>query len=197
MNGPTVRFVTTCVVAGVVFATMLATACTPPPPPTPVITMPPPGSLDPPPMTLTVEDARQFLRAVPTGAVALKEADRYRAVGNREAVFLLVKYAARKRVPEAAYELGRMYDPATHAKGGVVLNPDVSTAASWFRLSARNGHVRAMVRLGELYRDGDIEATGGRSELDNGVPQELLDMNATERGFFWLDRAAKAGGNTE
>ena len=146
---------------------------------------------------MTVEDARNFLRTEPSGAAALKEADRYRAGGNREAVFLLVKYAARKRVPEAAYELGRMYDPATHAKGGVVLNPDVSTAASWFRWAARSGHVKAMVRLGELYRDGDLEATGRRSELDNGVPQQLLEMNATERGFFWLDQAARAEGNTE
>ena len=192
MNGATRRLMASVAVVGVVAATMLATGCAspPPPPPSPIAYVPVPAI---PPAT-TIEDARKFLRRKPSGAAALKEAERYRAAGNREAVFLLVKYAARDRVPEAAYELGHMYDPATHAKGGVVLNPDVSTAASWFRWAARSGHVRAMVRLGEMYRDGVLGATGGASARSNGVPEALLELNATERGFYWLDKAAKAGG---
>ena len=182
-------------VGGIVVAAILLAGCAPPPrpPPAPILYNAP----VPKPRATTVEEARKFLRGEPSGETALKEAKRYRAAGNREAVFLLVKHAARKQHPLAAYEMGRMYDPATHAKAGVVLNPDVRTAAAWFRLAARIGHVPSMLRLGEMYRDGILEATGGTAEIKNGVPRELLETDATERGFFWLDKAAKAGGTSE
>ena len=194
MNGTARRHRASGAVGGIVVAAILLAGCAPPPPPPAPIVYSVPA---PQPRATTVEEARKFLRGEPSGEAALKEAKRYRAAGNREAVFLLVKHAAREQHPQAADEMGRMYDPATHAKAGVVLNPDVRTAASWFRLAARIGHVPSMVRLGEMYRDGILEATGGTAEIKNGVPRELLEMDATERGFFWLDRAAKAGGISE
>lgn len=193
MNGPTRRLGSYGAAGGILAAAILLAGCASPPGPRTVYVEQPP----PPPRTTTVEDARSFLREDPSGEAALAEAERFQAAGNREAVFLLVKRAAGKQVPQAAYEMGRMYDPATYAKGGVVLNPDVRTAASWFRWGARGGHVRSMIRIGEMYRDGVIEATGGTAEIKNGVPAELLEMNATERGFYWLDRAAKAGGTSQ
>ena len=179
-------------VAGIVVAGILLAACAPPPSPTPrTVYVEPPA-----PRTTTVEDARSILREEPSGKAALKEAERFQAAGNREAVFLLVKYAARKKVPEAAYEMGRMYDPETHAKG-VVLEPNVLVAAQWFRWGARNGHVPSMSRLGLMYKDGILEATGAATETKNGVPEELLGMDATDRSFYWLDKAARAGESTQ
>ena len=179
-------------VAGIVVAGILLAACAPPPSPTPrTVYVEPPA-----PRTTTVEDARSILREEPSGKAALKEAERFQAAGNREAVFLLVKYASRKKVPEAAYEMGRMYDPETHAKG-VVLEPNVLVAAQWFRWAARNGHVPSMSRLGLMYKDGILEATGAASETKNGVPEELLGMDATDRSFYWLDKAARAGESTQ
>ena len=180
-------------VAGIVVAGILLAACAPPPSPAPrTVYVEPPA-----PRTTTVEDARSILREEPSGKAALKEAERFQAAGNREAFFLLVKYAAsRKRVPEAAYEMGRMYDPETHAKG-VVLEPNVLVAAQWFRWGARNGHVPSMFRLGLMYKDGILEATGAASEIKNGVLEELLGMDATDRSFYWLDKAARAGESTQ
>lgn len=130
---------------------------------------------------LTVESARRFLRGKPQLRAVMREANRYKAAENREAVFLLVKYAARRGLPDAQYELGRRYDPKTHSKDGIVLRPDVKIAAQWFKRAAHRGHVGAMARLGELYKNGQIAAEG--------------DKNATELGFYWLDRAAKARRN--
>ena len=123
----------------------------------------------------SVEDARRLLRKKPTARTALKAAERFRAAGNREAVFLLVKYAAFRGSRQAAYEMGRRYDPATHVKDGIVLKPQVARAAEWYTRAAEKDHLASMVRLGEMYRDGLLEGTA--------------DMNATELSFFWFDRA--------
>ena len=134
-----------------------------------------------PPLTVTytqatsVEDARQIIRGKPSPYVALDAVERFRAAGNREAVFLLVKYAAHRGAPEAAYQMGRRYDPATHVKDGIVLKPHVRTASDWYERAAHAGHRASMVRLGEMYRDGLLEATG--------------DMDATERSFYWFEKA--------
>ena len=148
------------------------------PAPAPVVYIPVPAKTDP--AAFTVASARSFLQKNPDPRKVMTEAERYRAAENREAVFLMVKYAARRGLPEAAYELGRHYDPKTHSKDGIVLRPDVKVAAEWFNMAALAGHVGAMTRLGELYRDGQIAAKG--------------DKNATELGFYWLDRAAQARG---
>ena len=127
---------------------------------------------------LTVQTARRFLQKKPFPREVMREAARYRAAENREAVFLMVKYAALRGLPEAQYEMGRRYDPKTHSKDGIVLRPDVKFAAKWFEKAAHGGHVDAMARLGELYKNGQIDAEGNK--------------NATELGLYWLDRAAKA-----
>ena len=128
----------------------------------------------------SVEDARRILKGKPSPYVALDAVDRFRAAGNREAVFLLVKYAAHRGAPEAAYEMGRRYDPATHVKDGIVLKPHVPTAAEWYERAAHAGHRASMIRLGEMYRDGLLEATG--------------DMDATERSFYWFEKAEQGRG---
>ena len=144
----------------------------------------------PAPLPATVEAARQLLNMEPSldPRVIWGEADRFRRAGNREAVFLLVKYAARHGVPEAAYDLGRHYDPATHTEDSIVLAADVREAAGWFHAAARAGHAGAMVRLGEMYRDGLIDPPANAPEGD---------MDATEWSFYWFDRAAAAGGMTQ
>ena len=131
----------------------------------------------------SVEDARRILRAKPDADTALDAVERFRAAGNREAVFLLVKYAAHRGAPEAAYEMGRRYDPATHVKDGIVLKPHVPTAATWFEKAGNAGHRASMVRLGGMYRDGLLEATGG--------------MDATELSFYWFEKAEKRGGTRQ
>ena len=138
----------------------------------------------------TVEGARQLLNMEPKldPRVVWGEVDRFRRAGNREAEFLLVKYAAHNGVPEAAYHLGRQYDPATHTEDRIVLAADVREAAEWFHAAARAGHVGAMVRLGEMYRDGLIDPPANAPEGD---------MDATEWSFYWFDRAAAVGGMTQ
>ena len=184
------------VAMGIACTAVLVAGCASPPPPAVRYVSPAETSVVV-PMGTSVEDARQFLREKPRGEAALTEAQRFRAAGNREADFLLVKYAAREGVPAAAYELGRMYDPATHVRGGVVSNADALRAADWFRWAAHKGHVKAMVRLGEMYEAGVIKATGESSELDNAVPKEILELDATERSLYWFKRAAEEGGMSE
>ena len=133
------------------------------------------------PEAFTVATARRFLQGNPSPRAVMQAVARYRTAENREAVFLMVKYAARRGHPEAEYEMGRRYDPKTHTKDGIVIRPDVKYAAEWFKRAADGGHIEAMTRLGELYRDGQIAAEGGK--------------NATELGFYWLDRAQRARGN--
>ena len=187
------------VAMGIACTAVLVAGCASPPPPDVRYVSPAETSVVV-PMGTSVEDARQILRRKPRGEAALTEAQRFRAAGNREAVFLLVKYAAGAaggRVPAAAYELGRMYDPATHVRGGVVSNADALRAAWWFRWAAHKGHVKAMVRLGEMYEAGVIKATGESSERDMAVPKELLELDATERSLYWFKRAAEEGGMSE
>lgn len=152
--------------------------------PTVVVVEPPPAPAPPP---ATVAAARQLLNMEPKldPRVIWGEVDRFRLAGNREAVFLLVKYAARAGVPEAAYEFARHYDPATHTEDSLVLAADAREAAVWFHAAARAGHAGAMVRLGEMYRDGLIDPPANAPEGD---------MDATEWSFYWFDRAAAAGG---
>ena len=133
------------------------------------------------PEVLTVESARRFLRRKPNPRAVMRESARYRAAENREAVFLMVKYAALRGLPEAEYELGRRYDPKTHSKDGIVLRSNVKIAAEWFKKAANGGHIEAMARLGELYKNGEIASEGNK--------------NATELGLYWLGRAAKARRN--
>ena len=175
MSGPAGRLRSTRALAWIaVMAILLAGCATSPPAPRPQVRPPAPA-----PAT-DVDEARRFLQGQPDRYATFREAERYRAAGNREAVFLLVKYAARKGVPEAEYEMGRRYDPATHAKDGIVLKPHAPTAAQWYERAASKGHVPSMVRLGGMYGDGLIRPTGER--------------NATEESLHWLNKAAQAGG---
>ena len=167
--------------------------CGPSAPPVVVMAPPPAPAPAPAPPPATVEAARQLLNMEPKldPRVVWGEVDRFRRAGNREAVFLLVKYAAGNGgngVPEAAYDLARHYDPATHTEDSIVLAADVREAAVWFHKAARAGHVGAMVRLGEMYRDGLIDPPADAPEGE---------MNATEWSFHWFDRAAAAGGMTQ
>ena len=173
-TGEKARLVTLC---GTVAVVALVAGCTPEP--RPVVYEPVPVKVAD-PAAFTVDAARSFLQGNPYPRAVMREADRYRGAENREAVFLMVKYAARRGLPEAQYELGRRYDPKTYSRAGIVLRPDVKTAAQWFKKAANGGHVKAMTRLGEMYRDGQIAAEG--------------DKDATELGFYWLDRAQRAGG---
>ncbi len=161
-------------------AAVILAGCGPSSPQVVVLEPPPP----PPPATL--EAARQLLNMDPKldPRVVWGEVDRFRRAGNREAVFLLVKYAAHNGIPEAAYDLGRHYDPVTHTEDSIVLAADVREAARQFHAAARAGHVAAMMRLGEMYRDGLIDPPANGPE----------DMDATEWSFYWFGRAAAAGG---
>ena len=154
-----------------VMAILLAGCAAPSPAPRPQV---------PPAPAVTVEDARRFLQARPDPYVALREAGRYRTGGNKEAVFLLVKYAASNGVAEAEYEMGRYYDPATYLEGGIVLQPQAARAAEWYGRAADKDHVPSMVRLGQMYGDGVIQAPSGTSAVD-----ESLRL---------LNRAAQLGG---
>jgi TPR repeat protein len=178
MNMHTGEKATLVTLCGTLVVVALVAGCQPAP--APVVYIPVPAKADPGPAAFTVASARSFLQKNPDPRKVMTEAERYRAAENREAVFLMVKYAARRGLPEAEYELGRRYDPKTHSKDGIVLRPNVKVAAEWFKRAAHAGHVGAMTRLGELYRDGQIVAEG--------------DKDATELGFYWLDRAAQARG---
>jgi len=127
---------------------------------------------------LTVDGARAYLRdAAPTPAEALAEAQRFTEAGHHAAAFLLVKHAARGGSAQAALDMGRYYDPASHdAALGVVAQPDALTAADWFERAAKGGNVPAMSRLGEMLQSGETN-----------VP------DAPEQAVFWLRKAAEAG----
>ena len=137
--------------------------------------------------TTTVDDARRYLMAGPAPQVVLAEAERYRAAGNRDAVFLLVKYAANagKGDPRAVYEMGRYYDPATFMSYGIVREANAQTARDLYRSAANAGHVRSMLRLGQMYKEGLL-----------APPEDVSEeyRSATERSLFWFEKAARAGG---
>ena len=180
MNAPTGRARTIRALGGIAVAAMVVAGCGPQTAATPAVApMAKPVAFA---QSTSVEDARRLLRKKPTARTALKAAERFRAAGNREAVFLLVKYAAFRGSRQAAYEMGRRYDPATHVKDGIVLKPQVARAAEWYTRAAEKDHLASMVRLGEMYRDGLLEGTA--------------DMNATELSFFWFDRAEETRGKT-
>lgn len=126
---------------------------------------------------LTREQTIVFLKEKPPAAGALEESLRSGAAGEGDAAFLLLKYAARTGSPEAARRMGQLYDPATHsAEGGVVSKPDPEIAADWYGRAAEAGDVDAMVRLGEMLRDGTVDRP-----------------DASEQADSWLRKAAEAG----
>ena len=126
---------------------------------------------------LTLEAARAFLREQPSSDAAFEEAQRFSAADQQQTAFLLFKYAARKGSARAARHMGGFYDPATYAsESGVISEPDPVTAADWYERAAKAGDVAAMVRLGEMLKEG------------------MLDRpDASEQSLLWLRKAAEAG----
>ena len=165
-----------------VVAILLAGCAAPPPAPRPQVQTPAPA---PAPAT-SVDEARRYLQAGPDPYATFREAKRYRTAGNKEAVFLLVKYAARNGVPEAEHEMGRYYDPATYREGGIVRNPQAPRAADWYGRAAGKDHAPSMVRLGQMYGDGLIKAPSGTNAMEESL--RLLNK-AAEMG-----RRQQAGG---
>lgn len=126
---------------------------------------------------MTIAQAKGFLKEKPPADRALEEAQHSGTAGDRDAEFLLLKYAARKGSAEAARRMGQMYDPATFAAGGgVISKPDAETAAQWYERAAAAGDIDAMVRLGAMLNEG------------------MLDRpDASEQSVQWLQKAAEAG----
>lgn len=126
---------------------------------------------------LTLEAARSYLiEDKPAAAAAQEEAQRFADAGQVQAAFILRKYAAQAGSADAALEMGRTYDPASHEPGGVIEAPDAEAAAGWYERAAEAGNVDAMVRLGEMLKTGAVERP-----------------DAPERSVFWLRKAAEAG----
>ena len=166
MSAPVGRLLSAPATAWIAVVAVLVAGCaTSPPAPRPQVQ--PPASAPAP--AATVDDARRFLQRQPDPFVTLRETQRYRAAGNREAVFLLVKYAARFGVPEAEYEMGRYYDPATYLEGGIVRQPQAARAAEFYRRAADKDHVPSIVRLGQMYGDGLIQAPSGASAVSESL----------------------------
>ncbi len=79
------------------------------------------------------------------------EALAMRAAGAGADAFLLLFFAARQGLPEAARELGRIYDPEHYAYAeGVVDGPSLEQAYKWYRLAADGGDGEALTALGPL-----------------------------------------------
>ena len=117
-----------------------------------------------------------YLKEKPPADDALEEAGRAGDAGDRDAAFLLLKYAAREGSAQAARLIGQLYDPVTFSPDGVIKNADAETAAQWYEKAAKAGDVDAMLRLGEMLKEG------------------MLDRpDASEQGLQWLRKAADAG----
>ena len=127
-----------------------------------------------PPMTRA--EVVPYLKEKPPAENALEEAGRAGDAGDQDAAFLLLKYAARSGSADAARLMAQLYDPVTFTSGGVVTKPNAEDAATWYEEAATKGDVDAMVRLGEMLKEG------------------MLDRpDASEQSLQWLRKAAEAG----
>ncbi|MEO1091058.1 MAG: hypothetical protein AAFX81_10520 [Pseudomonadota bacterium] len=128
---------------------------------------------------LDLDGARAFLTSepAPDAEAALAEAQRFAAATAHDGAFLLYRYAARKGAADAAFAIGRYYDPETFDAGrGPVANADAATALEWYEQAADAGHQAAMLQAATLLEAGDTGRT---------------DAAAAARD--WLQRAAAAG----
>ena len=125
---------------------------------------------------MTRAEVVPYLKGKPPAENALEEAGRAGDAGDPDASFLLLKYAARSGSAEAARLMAQLYDRVTFTSGGVVTKPNAEDAATWYEEAATKGDVDAMVRLGEMLKEG------------------MLDRpDASEQSLQWLRKAAEAG----
>ena len=127
-----------------------------------------------PPMTRA--EVVPYLKEKPPAENALEEAGRAGDAGDQDAAFLLLKYAARSGSADAARLMAQLYDPVTFTSGGVVTKPNAEDAATWYEEAATKGDVDAMVRLGEMLKEGRLDRP-----------------DASEQSLQWLRKAAEAG----
>ncbi|WP_416896968.1 MAG: hypothetical protein ACMVY4_15835 [Minwuia sp.] len=127
---------------------------------------------------LTIEGARAYIsQQKPEAADALAEAERFAEADQHQAAFLLNKYAAQQGDGKAQFRMARYYDPESHDPTlGVISEPDPTIAADWYQQAAEGGETPAMLRLGELLKEGEVSWP-----------------DAPERAVFWLRKAAEAG----
>lgn len=94
---------------------------------------------------------------------------------HREEGLRLLKLAADQGYADAQYELAQAAYPQLASR---------TQAISLFESAARQGHLRAQVRLGELYKVGEIGAT---STGQRGSAPHL------QQAFAWFGKAAEQG----
>ena len=125
---------------------------------------------------MTRAEVVPYLKEKPPADDALEEAGRAGDAGDRDAAFLLLKYAAREGSAHAARLIGQLYDPVTHSPDGVIKNADSEIAAGWYEKAAKAGDADAMFRLGEMLKEGMLDRS-----------------DASEQSLQWLRKAAEAG----
>jgi hypothetical protein len=128
---------------------------------------------------LTLEGAREFLKGRPSADDAATQATHFAEAGKTDEAFLLNSYAARGGNPEAALQLGDLYNPASWTPG-VLKSADADRAAEFYRKAARAGLVAAMKKLAALLESD-------KTSLDD----------APERATFWRRKAEEAETITE
>ena len=110
---------------------------------------------------------------------------------------------------EAQWEVGIWFeDGLTDLNGSVLVRPDASTAARWYRLSATAGNSSAQINLGNLLstsgsgiRRDDAEALcwykralrQGNCSAANNIATVYRDKGDNRRAMFWYRRAVARG----
>jgi hypothetical protein len=126
---------------------------------------------------LTLEGAREFLKGRPSADDAATQATRFVEADKTDEAFLLNSYAARGGNPEAALQLGDLYNPASWTPG-VLKSADADRAVEFYRKAAEAGLVAAMGKLAALLESG-------KTSLDD----------APEQAQFWRRKAEEAEKN--
>lgn len=108
----------------------------------------------------------------PDYAAAVERGREYAGQGRLADAQLMYFFAARGGEPEAAHELGRMYDPTTFsAEASLMAEPDPFQAYRWYTQAQEGGVAEAEQRLTALREWTEREAQAGNVEAEQLLVQ--------------------------
>lgn len=103
---------------------------------------------------------------------AVERGRQFEQAGRLADAQLMYFFAARGGEPQAAYELGQMYDPTSFsAEQSIMDEPDPFQAYKWYTQAADGGVSAADERLGELREWTEREAEAGNVDAEQLLVQ--------------------------